>query len=82
MPPKSRNSTLVAFEAEASRVVDPDKVAPFEGMSTLVVGGGEVFVSIMPPNSPFRPLAMHVVVVVVVVTQETPFSSVTPLGTV
>ena len=39
MPPKSRNSTLVAFEAEASRKVDPDSVAPFEGMSTLVVGG-------------------------------------------
>ena len=31
MPPKSRNSTLVAFEAEASRKVDPDSVAPFEG---------------------------------------------------
>jgi hypothetical protein len=29
----------VAFEPEASRVVDPDSVAPFEGMMTLVVGG-------------------------------------------
>src|SRR5450631_294434 len=40
MPPKSRSSTLVAFEAEASSKVDPVSVAPFEGMSPLVVGGG------------------------------------------
>jgi hypothetical protein len=39
VPPKSRKSTLVAFEAEASRVAAvPDKVAPFDGMSTVVVG--------------------------------------------
>jgi hypothetical protein len=38
MPPRSRNSTLVAFEADASRVVDPDSVAPFDGMRMLVVG--------------------------------------------
>ena len=30
----------MAFEAEASSKVDPFSVAPFEGMSTLVVGGG------------------------------------------
>src|SRR5450631_2878055 len=40
VPPKSRSSTLVAFEAEASSKVDPDTVAPLEGISTLVVGGG------------------------------------------
>ena len=39
MPPKSRNSTLVAFEAEASKVAVPDSVAPLEGMRTRVVGG-------------------------------------------
>jgi hypothetical protein len=37
--PKSKNSTLVAFGAEASRYVDPDSVAPLEGTSTLVLGG-------------------------------------------
>ena len=36
---RARDSTLVAFEAEASRVVDPDSVAPLEGSRTLVVGG-------------------------------------------
>jgi len=41
VPPKSRNSTLVAFDAEASKVAAvPDKAAPFEGMRTLVVGVG------------------------------------------
>jgi hypothetical protein len=30
---------MVAFVAEASRVVDPVSVAPFEGRTTLVVGG-------------------------------------------
>jgi hypothetical protein len=41
LPPKSRNSTLVAFVAEASKVAAvPDSVAPFEGMRTLVVGEG------------------------------------------
>jgi hypothetical protein len=41
VPPKSRNSTLVAFDAEASKVAAvPDNVAPEEGMRTLVVGGG------------------------------------------
>ena len=41
LPPKSRNSTLVAFEAEASKVVVvPDSVAPFEGTRMLVVGEG------------------------------------------
>jgi hypothetical protein len=44
-PPKSRNLTLVAFEADASRVVDPDSVAPFEGIKMLVVGG---FPTVMP----------------------------------
>ena len=40
LPPKSRNSTLVAFEAEASRTAAvPDSVAPFEGIRMLVVGG-------------------------------------------
>jgi hypothetical protein len=39
MPPKSLNSTLVALEAEASRVVDFESVAPLEGKRTLVVGG-------------------------------------------
>ena len=39
-PPKSRNSTLVALEAMASKAVVPDSVAPFEGTRTLVVGGG------------------------------------------
>jgi hypothetical protein len=29
----------VAFDAEASRYVDPDSVAPLEGTSTLVLGG-------------------------------------------
>ena len=42
MPPKIENSTLVAFEAEASKVaVVPDNVAPPAGMSTLVVSGFE-----------------------------------------
>ena len=40
MPPKSRNSTLVAVDAEASKVAVPDSVAPVAGISTLVVGGG------------------------------------------
>ena len=40
MPPKSRNLTLVAFDAEASKVTAvPDKAVPLEGMRTLVVGG-------------------------------------------
>jgi hypothetical protein len=38
MPPKSLNSTLVAFVALASRTVDPDSVAPFEGRTMVVVG--------------------------------------------
>ena len=54
MPPKSRNSTLVAFEAEASRYIDPDSVAPSEGMSTLVVGGSATVIvtpelNVVPP---------------------------------
>jgi hypothetical protein len=40
VPPKSRNSTLVAFEAEASKVAVPDNVAPVAGISRLVAGGG------------------------------------------
>ena len=38
-PPKSRNLTLVAFDAEASNVAAvPDNVAPVEGITTAVVG--------------------------------------------
>ena len=41
MPPKRTNSTLVAFDAEASKVAAvPDTVDPFDGISTLVVGAG------------------------------------------
>ena len=29
----------MAFEADASRYVDPDSAAPLEGMSTVAVGG-------------------------------------------
>ncbi len=39
VPPKSRNRTLVAFDAKASRTAErPDNAAPADGMSTLVVG--------------------------------------------
>ena len=37
----------MAFEAEAPSRVDPDSVAPFEGESTLVVGG-----TVTPPMAP------------------------------
>ena len=46
MPPKSRISTLVAFEAEASRAVDPDSVVPVAGIMTLVVGEDALEVSV------------------------------------
>jgi hypothetical protein len=39
---------VVAFEAEASRYVDPDSVAPFDGMMTAVAGGVLVTVMLTP----------------------------------
>ena len=53
MPPKSRNWTLVAFDAEASKVAAvPDKVAPLEGMRLLVVGFPLSTVMLTPELTP------------------------------